>query len=180
MAATATIHKIEIALSDVDRGKYEALELRLARHPSETMRYMLARTLAYALMFDEGITFSKGGLSDTDEPPVSIRTLDGRPVAWIDVGQPSADRLHKAAKAFPKVVVFTYVDPAFMKKEAAARGVHKGEEIELVRIDPAFLDELEPKIGKSTKLELVRTDGQLYVTVDGASLTTTLVVERLL
>ena len=46
MALTATMHHIEVALSDVDRGVYEALDLRVAQHPSESMRYLLTRTLA--------------------------------------------------------------------------------------------------------------------------------------
>ena len=49
MAAGATVHRIEVNLSDVDRGVYETLDLRLARHPSETMRWLLTRTLAYCL-----------------------------------------------------------------------------------------------------------------------------------
>src|SRR6188768_1958505 len=99
MALTATVYRLTITLSDVDRGVYEALDLRVARHPSESARYFWQRTLAYCLCYEEGIAFSKGGLSDSDEPPVSI--VDGTGVlrAWIDVGSPSADRLHRAAKA---------------------------------------------------------------------------------
>jgi uncharacterized protein YaeQ len=180
MALTATIYKLEVQLSDVDRGVYETLELRLARHPSETMRYLLTRALAYCLNHEEGIAFSKGGLSDADDPPIAIKTLDGRWTAWIDVGQPSADRLHKAAKAAPRVAVWTSHDPAFLREEATKKGVHKGDQIDVVRIDPAFLDALEPKIGKSTKLELTRTDGTLYVTVAGETTSTALETTKLL
>ena len=77
MALTATVYHVQINLSDVDRGVYTALDLRLARHPSETMRYLLTRTLAYCFSYEEGIAFSKGGLSSTDEPPVSIRDRTG-------------------------------------------------------------------------------------------------------
>jgi len=35
MALTATMYHLEVALSDVDRGVYEAVDLRLARHPSD-------------------------------------------------------------------------------------------------------------------------------------------------
>ena len=68
MALGATIYRVEIALSDVDRGLYESLDLRLAQHPSESLRYLVTRMLAYALSYEEGIRFSKGGLSSTDEP----------------------------------------------------------------------------------------------------------------
>lgn len=180
MAQQATVLKIDVQLSDVDRGRYESLELRLARHPSESGRYLVARTLAYCLLFDDGIAFSKGGLSDTDEPPVAIRSLDGRLLCWIDVGAPSAERLHKASKAAGSVVVFTYQDPALLRKEAAQKGVHKGEQIEVWPLDPAFLDAVFAKIGKSTKIEVVRSGGELYVTLEGETFTTSLQASPLL
>ena len=172
MALTATMHKIEVAISDVDRGVYETLELRVARHPSETMRYMLTRTLAYCLSYEDGIAFSKGGLSAAEEPPVSIHDPTGIFIAWIDVGSPSAERLHKAAKAARRVAIFTHLDLATLRREAKTRAIHRGDEIEVWRFDPTFLSALEEKIGRTTKLELVRNDGQLYVTVDGATLET--------
>ncbi len=69
MALTATLHNLRIALSDSDRGVYEALDLRIARHPSETLPYMLTRALAYCLYWEPEIAFSKG-LSTADEPAV--------------------------------------------------------------------------------------------------------------
>src|SRR5690606_21294072 len=107
MAAGTTIHHLLVNVSDVDRGVYEALDLRVARHPSETMRWLLTRTLAYCLSHGEGIAFSKGGLSDTDGPPLAVHDATGKLLAWIEIGAPSADRLHKAAKAAPRVALFT-------------------------------------------------------------------------
>ena len=96
MALGSTVYHFEIELSDVDRATYTTLDLRLARHPSESLRYLLTRTLAYCLSYEEGIAFSKGGLSSSDEPPVAVRDPTGALRAWIDVGAPSAKRLHKA------------------------------------------------------------------------------------
>src|SRR6476469_2264618 len=98
MALTATMYHLQIGLSDVDRGVYETLDLRVAQHPSETMRYLLTRTLAYCLLYEPGIAFTRG-LSTTDEPALWIKDLQGQLRTWIDVGTPSADRLHKARKA---------------------------------------------------------------------------------
>src|SRR5580692_3058921 len=77
MALSATIHHFEILLSDVDRGVYETLDLRVARHPSESARYMLTRILAYCLSHEDGIAFSKGGISNADEPPIGVRDPTG-------------------------------------------------------------------------------------------------------
>ncbi len=170
MALTATIHHLELALSDVDRNVYETLDLRLARHPSETLRYMLTRTLAYALSYEEGIAFSKGGLSQTDEPPISVVDLTGVMLAWIDVGNPSADRLHKASKLARRVSLYTHVEMSVLRKEAATRNIHRIEDIEVFRFAPAMLDALESKVDRKMKFELVRTDDQLYFTWGGETI----------
>lgn len=167
MALTATVRRFVITLSDVDRGVYETLDLRVAQHPSESARYLFTRTLAYCLSYEEGIAFSKGGVSSTDEPPVAIRDPTGALVAWIDVGAPSAERLHKASKAAQRVALYTHVDLAQLEREAASRPIHRLEEIEVFRIDRALLDELEAAVGKSATLEVARNDGRLYVTIDG-------------
>ena len=167
MALTATMHHFEITLSDVDRSVYESLDLRVARHPSECTRYMLTRLVAYCLSYEEGIAFSKGGLSSTDEPPILVHDLTGVLLAWIDVGAPSAERLHKASKAARRVSVFTHTDLRDLRREVAQRPIHRMEEIAVWQLEPAFLDELEGHVDRNTKLELVRNDGRLYVTVDG-------------
>ena len=167
MALTATVHHVLITLSDVDRGVYESLDLRVARHPSESVRYLLTRTLAYCLSYTDGIAFSKGGISATDEPPVFVRDPTGRLLAWIDVGSPSAERLHKATKAAERVALYTHVDAAILRREAATRPIHRVEEIEVWRLETSLLDSLGEGLARTTKLELVRSDERLYVTLDG-------------
>src|SRR5688500_9534408 len=111
VALTATIYTFDIQLAHVDRGVYETLALRAARHPSETEEYLLTRVLAYCLEYAEGIAFSKG-LAEPDEPALAVRDLTGALRVWIDVGAPDAARLHKASKAAPRVAVYTHRDPA--------------------------------------------------------------------
>jgi uncharacterized protein YaeQ len=175
VALTATVHHFEIELSDVDRGVYQSLDLRVAQHPSETPRWLLTRTLAYCLCWEEGIAFSKGGLSDADEPPVSIRDPHdpaGRLQWWIDVGAPSAERLHKASKS-ARIAVFTH-DLAQLRRQVAGHTIHRVETIDVWTIPPSFLDALAQKVERRARLEITRTEGALYVTVDGTTLETTL------
>src|SRR5580765_729000 len=103
MALTATIYNFDVELADADRGVYESLALRVARHPSESEDHLIARLLAYILEFVDGLAFSRG-LSDPDEPAMSVRDLTGAIHTWIDVGTPDAARLHKASKAARRVV----------------------------------------------------------------------------
>jgi uncharacterized protein YaeQ len=168
VALQATLYHLRIELSDVDRGVYESLDLRVARHPSESMPYLLTRVLAYALLYEEGIAFGKG-LSASEEPALWIKDLQGNVRAWIDVGTPSAERLHKASKAAPRVVVFTQHDPRLLVEEAASRAIHKVEQIEVYALDPAFLAELEALTDRNARWTLLRNDGLLFVTVGDKS-----------
>ena len=80
MAQTATIYNFEIDLADMDRGVYETLDLRVARHPSETAEYMVVRVLAYCLEYHEGLELTEG-VSSGDEPALLGRDLTGRVTA---------------------------------------------------------------------------------------------------
>ena len=48
MALPATVYRLRVALSNVDRAVYETLDLRVARYPS---RRLLTRALAYCLCY---------------------------------------------------------------------------------------------------------------------------------
>jgi uncharacterized protein YaeQ len=150
------------------------LDLRVARHPSGSMRYLLTRSLGYCLSYEEGIVFSKGGISSTEEPPIAIRDVTGVLRTWIEIGSPSAERLHKAAKAAPKVELYTSAELVSLRREAATRPVHRLEDIVVQRFEPAFLDALEARVEKNTSFELVRNSGELYVTLAGATHTSAL------
>ena len=71
VALSSTIYNFDIDLADSDRSVYESLSLRVARHPSESEEYLVARVLAYGLEYAEGIEFSHG-LCDPDDPSALI------------------------------------------------------------------------------------------------------------
>ena len=177
VALGATIHRVTVALSDVERGVYETLDLRLARHPSETTRFLVTRLLAYALSYEEGIAFSKGGISDTDQPPIAVHDPTGILLHWVDVGSPAAERLHKAAKAARRVSVYTTSELG--PPPVRAGEIHRATEIEWLTYPPALAAAIESKLDRTTAMELVRSDGHLYVTVAGVSIDGPLVVEPL-
>jgi len=166
MALTSTVHRLTIALSDVDRGVYESLEVRIARHPSETAERLVARALAYALVYEEGLTLGPG-VSTGDEPALSVRSGDGRLLLFVDVGTPTGDRLHRASKAAERVVVFTQHDPALLVREAAATRIHRVSEIDVYAFDKAQIAALAERLDRTIAWEVLRSDGQLYVTVGG-------------
>jgi len=175
----ATVYHFAIELSDVDRSRYEALDLRLARHPSESLRYLLTRTLAYCLSYEDGISFSKGGLGAAEEPPISILDASGGLAAWIDVGAPSARRLHKASKAAARVALFTHVERSLLLAEAASSPIHRLEQIEVWPLAVSFLDRVCEKLDRKLSFSLTRSDGALYLGLGGETFETPIVLTRL-
>ena len=164
MALTATVYTFEITLNDADRGVYEALEFRVARHPSETEEFLLARTLAYCLEYGAGLTFSKG-LSDPDAPALAVRDLTGALTSWIEVGVPEPARLHKAAKAAPRVVVYSHKDVTALLGRLAAEPIHRVDEIEIYAIDRELVAALVARLARRMRFDLAVTDRHLYVSL---------------
>ena len=170
MALTATIYNIDIDLADADRQVYETLALRVARHPSESEAYLLTRVLAYALEYREGIAFSRG-LSEPDEPAISVRDLTGALRAWVEVGTPDADRLHRAAKAADRVVVYTHKDPAQFVRQLAGERIHRIEALELYSIDRTLITALAERLDRRMAFSLSITDRDLYISIGSDTLT---------
>ena len=170
MALTATIYNFDIELADTDRGVYESLALRVARHPSESEEYLVARVMAYVLEFADGIEFSRG-VSSPDEPAIAIRDLTGALTAWIDVGTPDADRLHKAAKLAGRVAVYTHKDPALFLKQLAGRKIHNAQALELYALDRAFVGALVARLERRVAFSLSVSGGELYLSIGSDQLT---------
>jgi len=164
MALGATIHVFSVRLSDVDRGIYETLELRLARHPSESADFLVTRLLAYCLEYTEGIAFSKG-LSDPDEPAIVVRDLTGALRAWIEVGAPEAPRLHKAAKAAQRVAVYPTRDAASWLVRLAGERIHRQAEIGVFAIDPALIASVASRLERRMELDLSVSEQTLYLSM---------------
>jgi uncharacterized protein YaeQ len=167
MALPATMRRFDIALADSDRGVYEQLELRVAQHPSESDRYLVARVMARALEHGEGLEFSKAGVSDDTEPALVQRDLRGDWVAWIEVGSPTPDRLHKATKAAPRVVVYAWKAPDALVAAILERKVYKADTIELNALGADLLDTVAKTLDRNNKWELAVSGGQLYLTING-------------
>jgi uncharacterized protein YaeQ len=165
MALNATLYSFEVRLNDSDRQVYETLAFRAAQHPSETCEYLLTRVLAYCLEYTEGLSFSKGGLSDPDSPALEVRDLSGTLLSWIEIGLPEPARLHKATKAARRVAVYSYKDVTALVARIAAEAVFRGDEIEIYAVDRELIAALAARLGRRMSFDLVATDRHLYVSL---------------
>jgi uncharacterized protein YaeQ len=159
------MRRFEINLADSDRNVYEALDLRIAQHPSESDVYLVARMLARCLEHAEGIEFSPGGVSDEEFPALVQRDLTGQLTAWIEVSSPSADRLHKVMKKYDRVAVYTWKNPDKLVADIVEREVYKRQELELYALPTDDLEAIAKTLDRVNKWELAVTGGTIYLTV---------------
>ncbi len=171
MALTATIYNFDIDLADSDRGVYETLALRVAQHPSESDDYLMTRVLAYAMEYVDGIEFSAGGLSNPDEPAITVRDLTGTLRAWIEVGTPDADRLHRASKASPRVAVYVHREPSQFLARLAGERIHRAEAIEIYTVDMALINALVARLQRRMNFSLSISDRELFLALGAENLT---------
>ncbi len=169
MALTATIHNFDIELSDHDRHVYESLTLRVARHPSESEAYLVARVLAYALEYCDGIMFSRG-VSDPDEPAIVVRDLTGRIRSWIEIGTPDAERLHKASKASQRTVVYVHKDPTQFLNQLSGAAIHRGQQLEIYAMDRTLIAALVERLDRRVAFSMSVSDRDIYVSIGDANL----------
>jgi uncharacterized protein YaeQ len=170
MALTATIYNFDIDLADNDRGVYETLAIRVAQHPSESDEYLIARVLAYLLEYEEGIAFSRG-VSEPEEPTISIRDLTGAIKTWIEIGTPDSTRLHKASKAASRVAVYCHKEGAQWLKGLAAAGIHRAESLALYSIDRSLIAQLVSRLDRRMAFAVSINDRELMISIGTDNLT---------
>ena len=175
MALGATIYVFKIDLADSDRGVYQPLELRVARHPSETEEHLLARVLAYCLEYTAGIGFTNG-LFDSDQPTIAVRDLTGAMLAWIDVGSPEAARLHRAGKLANRVAVYTDKDAHQLAARLAGEHIHRIEALELYAVNRTWLTQFAAHLTRRMQFTLTVVERNVYVSLGDATLAS--VIER--
>jgi uncharacterized protein YaeQ len=178
MALSATLYQFIVDLSLVDRGVYETLDLRVARHPSESAEYMLARVLAYGLEYRAGIAFTDG-VSSGDEPAVVIRDLTGRLTAWIEVGLPSAERLHRGHKLAGRAAVYTHRDVRQWLAQMRGARIHRADAIPIVAFDPVTMEQAAAGLERRAALTVSVMDGQLFLAIGETQWTLALQTHRL-
>ncbi len=178
MAQTATIYTLTIDLSDMDRGVYETLDLRVARHPSETVEYMVVRILAYCLEYQEGIEFTEG-VSSADEPALVVRDLTGRITGWIEVGMPDANRLHRGSKLAGRAAVYTHRDPRQVMAQFEGQKIQRSAEIPIRTFDRHLIEELAAILDRRTSMSISVSQGELYISIADRNVTLPIVEHRI-
>ena len=170
MALKSTIYKVNLSIADIDRNYYADHALTLARHPSETDERMMIRLLALALHAHalhsvcqgDGTLAFGAGLSDPDDPDLSLRDFTGRTRLWVEVGQPEDKPLNKACQKSDAVVVYAF--------HHAAEVWWKGIENKLGRMDKLQVWRV-PSEGSQALAQLAERSMQMQATVQENAVT---------
>src|SRR5438093_699140 len=173
MALTATIYNFSIDLADIDRSLYERFDLCIARQPSETVEYMFMRVLAYCLEYGDGIELTQG-IAAGNEPAVLIRDLMGRVTAWIEVGMPDPERLHRGLKLAGRAAVYTHRDVRKVLAQLSAANIDRLSTVPVYEFNRAFVDEVAGLLERRSAVSISITERELYLEIRNQTFMTTI------
>lgn len=178
MALKATVYKVELQISDMDRHYYGTHALTLALHPSETEQRLMVRVLAFALLAEEGLSFGRG-LSTEDEPDLWRRSLTGEIEQWIELGQPDESRVRKACGRARQVVVVGYSGRGFGQWwDKNAAGLERCSNLGVLEIPSASAEELATLCQRNLTLQCLIQDGEVQVLSESGSVSLTPIWRR--
>jgi uncharacterized protein YaeQ len=167
MAQRSTIHKVDLSIADIDRGRYADHALTVARHPSETDERMMLRVLAFVLFADDALQFGRG-LSAEGEADLARVDLTGVIELWIEVGLPDEKWVRKACGRAAQVVVLAYgghkAELWWRQQEAA---LERCSNLSVLSVDPQASAALARLVARSMHLDCTVQDGQVWIGAGG-------------
>ena len=168
MALKATIFKADISITDMDRNYYNDHNLTIARHPSETDERMMLRVIAFIVNAHEQLEFTKG-LSDDDVPDLWQKSFSDEIELWIELGQPSEQRIKKGCNQSQHMMIYAYADNAFnewWKKEQSKLNTRKN--LSVFTLAESLSVTLANAVERSLQIQVTIQDGHIWLTIVGS------------
>jgi uncharacterized protein YaeQ len=167
MAIKSTIYKAQLQIADIDHGYYADYALTLARHPSETDERMMVRLVALAMNAHEVQDLCQGdavlafgaGLSDPDDPDVSITDYTGRKRVWIEVGQPEEKPMLRACSKSDRVLVYAFAHSADIWWRGIENKLHRNDKLKVIRIPAQASQAMAAMAERSMQLQATIQEG---------------------
>lgn len=173
MALKATIYKVELAVSDMDRHHYHTYPLTLALHPSETIERMMVRLVMFARYASTELEFTRG-LSTDDEPDLWQKDYSDDIEHWISLGQLDDKRLKKALNRSKQVTIVGYHGNAFeiwwQQNQTKCR---QHPHLHVSEINPEVVEQLAQLANRTMRIQVIIEDNTLWVSDDNTSVEVT-------
>lgn len=175
MALKSTIFKANLAVADIDHSYYADHALTLARHPSENDERMMIRLIALALNAyklqsvcdGDGVLAFGAGLSNQDDPDVSLRDFTGRTRVWIEVGQPEEKPLIKACGKADEVLLYCFSHAAGIWWKGIETKLTRPQNLQVWRVPSETSQAVAALAQRSMQLQATIQEGTLMLG-DGA------------
>jgi uncharacterized protein YaeQ len=175
MALKSTIYKAALSVADIDHGYYADHALTLARHPSETDERMMIRLVALALNAHklqtvcqgDGILAFGAGLSDPNDPDLSLKDYTGQTRVWVEVGQPEDKPLMKACQKADAVLLYAFNHAAEVWWRGIETKLTRLDKLQVWRVPTEAAQALVPLAQRSMQLQATVQEGTLSLS-DGA------------
>ena len=169
MALKSTVFRAQLAIADIDNGYYADHTLTLARHPSETDERMMVRLVALALnahqlqtvLGGDGVLAFGAGLSNPDDPDVSLRDFTGLTRLWIEVGQPEDKPIAKACNKADAVRLYAFNHAAEVWWRGIESKLSRLDKLQVWRVPTDQSQELAALAQRSMHLQATVQDGVL-------------------
>ncbi len=166
MAQKATIYKVELSVSDMDRHYYETHKLTVAKHPSETDERLMVRLVAFALNAHEQLEMTKG-LSTDDEPDIWQKSLSGELDVWIALGLPSEKVVRQSCSKADQVVIYAYGGrPADMWWAKTQNSTTRFDNLRVFNFAQDETEKLSALARRTMQLQVNIQDGEVMVAVN--------------
>ncbi|WP_299029255.1 YaeQ family protein [uncultured Sulfitobacter sp.] len=166
MAQKATIYKVELSVSDMDRHYYDSHKLTVAKHPSETDERLMVRLLAFALNAHEQLEMTKG-LSTDDEPDIWQKSLSDELELWVALGLPSDKIVRQSCGKAGKVIVYCYGGrTAEVWWDKTKNSTTRFDNLSVINLSEADTTALAKLASRSMKLQVNIQDGEVMVSLD--------------
>lgn len=166
MAQKATIYKVELSVSDMDRHYYETHKLTVAKHPSETDERLMVRLLAFALNAHEHLEMTKG-ISTDDEPDIWQKSLSGELDVWVALGLPSEKVMRQSCGKAGMVMVYPYGGrTAEMWWDKIKSSTTRFDNLQVISFSETDTGALAKLASRAMKLQVNIQDGDVMVSVD--------------
>lgn len=169
MALKPTIYKINLTIADLNRDYYNSHALTLALHPSETPERLMARVVAFCLNASDALTFTSG-LSTPEEPDIRALALDGQTQLWIDVGEPSAERIKKAVRQATHVRLYSFNTKSDIWWQQL-QGVREYDKLGVFRLDFDTMRELAQHLKRTQTINVTVSEDTAFMTLGDNSVT---------
>jgi uncharacterized protein YaeQ len=166
MAQKATIYKVELSVSDMDRHYYETHNLTVAKHPSETDERLMVRILAFALNAHEQLEMTRG-ISTDDEPDIWQKSLSGELELWVALGLPGEKFVRQSCGKSGEVIVYCYGGrTAEMWWEKIKNKTTRFDNLKVINFSEDDTSQLGKLASRSMRLQVNIQDGDVMVSVD--------------